>query len=93
LPFIEALASVPASVTTGGETAAGEAWPLWMTTITAATYLDFSHGKNPRVAFACFVRRTGLVARGRRGDVPLDHRLDLDRAVTVIEFEAKKTAT
>lgn len=62
-----------------------EAWPLWMNATTAARYLDFSNCKNPRVAFACYAKKRGIVARGRRGDVPLFHRADLDRAVTVIE--------
>lgn len=62
-----------------------EAWPLWMTTETAAKYLDFQHCKDPRDAFTGWVRRIGLVPRGRRGDVPLWHRIDLDRAVTIFE--------
>lgn len=62
-----------------------EAWPIWMTAATAALYLDFQHAKNPRRCFADYARRKNLIARGRRGDVPLYHRADLDRAVTVVE--------
>lgn len=67
-----------------------EAWPLWMTAATAAKYLDFSSCKDPRDAFDHFARKTGLVARGRRGDVRLWHRLDLDRAVTKIAPEVTR---
>lgn len=59
-------------------------WPLWMTATTAALYLDFQHAKNPRRCFAEFARRKNLVPRGRRGDRPLWHRPDLDRAVTAV---------
>lgn len=60
-------------------------WPLWMTTDTAAAYLDFTRCKDPRDAFRLFARKNGIVARGRRGDVPLYARDDLDRAVRVVE--------
>lgn len=66
-----------------------DGWPLWMTTETAARYLDFGHAKNPRKCFAEFARKKQLVARGRRGDRPLYHRRDLDQAVTVIEGNHK----
>lgn len=60
-------------------------FPLWMTATTAAEYLDFSQCKHPRIAFVCFARRKGIEPRGHRGRIPLYHRNDLDRAVTVIE--------
>jgi hypothetical protein len=56
-----------------------------MTTDTAAAYLDFTRCKDPRDAFRLFARKNGIVARGRRGDVPLYARDDLDRAVRVVE--------
>jgi hypothetical protein len=57
---------------------------VWMTAATAAEYLDFSNCKDPVDAFRRWAKRVNLVARGRRGDVPLYMRRDLDAAVTVV---------
>jgi hypothetical protein len=59
-------------------------WPLWQTAATAARYLDFQHCADPVDAFRRFAKRVGLVPRGRRGDVPLFLRSDLDAAVSVV---------
>lgn len=63
------------------------AWPLWMTTDTAAQYLDFGRCKDPAAAFRKFVATAKLIPRARRGRVQLWARADLDRAVTVYEGE------
>lgn len=66
-----------------------EAWPLWMRAETAARYLDMAHCAHPADAFRRFARRVGLQPRGGRGDVPLYHRVDLDRVVRRIDGEVR----
>jgi hypothetical protein len=51
-----------------------------MTAETAAAYLDFSTCKDPVGAFRRWAKHAGLV-RAHRGDVPLNARADLDRAI------------
>jgi hypothetical protein len=90
LPFIEAMASAAVPVTAGTQKTSTDTWPVWMTATTSALYLDFQHSKHPRRCFAEIARTHHLVARGRQGDVPLYHRIDLDRTITIFEFESKR---
>jgi hypothetical protein len=91
LPFIEALASASVPLANSSYKAGGEmvplrtAWPLWMTSETAAQYLDFGGCKDPKAAFRKFVASAGLIPRARRGRIPLWARRDLDSAVIVVE--------
>lgn len=61
-----------------------EGFGVWLTAHSAARYLDFSHCADPVDAFRRFAKRAGLVARGRRGDVPLYARADLDKAIAIV---------